>query len=182
MRLFTGIALDEKTMQSLRSYVSSFHQEFSALRWSSPQQWHVTLQFLGETREDRYPGIVEQLREVRAGAAQIHMGEPGFFDRAGVFHIEIEKTETLLALHRQTEQALVHCGFKPEARPYSPHITLARNKGRVPSSDFKRLRRAVEKHAPMRFPSFLAREFLLYQSFTDPSGSRYEVRERFPLM
>jgi 2'-5' RNA ligase len=182
MRLFTGIALDDHTMQALLSYVSSFQRGFPALRWSLPQQWHVTLQFLGETKQDRYNDIVEQLRTVHAGATEIRIGGPGFFKRAGVFHIVIEKTESLIALHRQTEQALVHCGFKPETRPYSPHITLARNKGHAPSPDFRRLRREAEKHVPIKFPAFVAHEFLLYQSFTESSGSRYEVRERFSLM
>ncbi|GEM_PF-727181 len=182
MRLFTGIALDDKTAQSLHSYVSSFHREFPALRWSLPQQWHVTLQFLGEAKEECYTSIVQHLRTVRADAAEIRIGGPAFFERAGVFHIEIEKTESLLALHYQTEQALAYCGFKPEVRPYSPHITLAHNKGRASSADFKRLRHVVEKLFPAKLSVFTAHEFLLYQSFTEPSGSRYEVRERFPLM
>ena len=31
------------------------------------------------------------------------------------------------------------------------------------------------------FPAFTAHEFLLYESFLSPAGSRYEVRARFPL-
>jgi 2'-5' RNA ligase len=182
MRLFTGLALDEKTTDILGPFVSSFQREFPTLRWSHPQQWHVTLQFLGEIKDDRYSCIVERLQAIRANAVEVRLGTPDFFERAGVFHIAIEKTETLLALHRTTQQALLPCGFGPEGRPYSPHITLARNKGRAPSSDFKRLRREAEKHAPVTFPPFVTSEFFLYQSFTGPSGPRYEVRERFALM
>jgi len=182
MRLFTGLALDEKTTDISGAFVSRLQRGFPTLRWSPPQQWHVTLQFLGEVKDDRYSCIVERLQAVRAHAVEVRLAAPDFFERAGVFHIAIEKTETLLALHRVTQQALLQCGFVPEARPYSPHITLARNKGRAPSSDLERLRREVEKHAPVKFPPFVAREFLLYQSFTEPSGPRYEVRERFALM
>ncbi|HEX3435813.1 MAG TPA: RNA 2',3'-cyclic phosphodiesterase [Pseudacidobacterium sp.] len=182
MRLFVGIALSDETEQALASYVSGLSEVFARLRWSTPQQWHVTLQFLGEADDARYVCIVDQLRTVRASSVEIHLAEPGFFERAGVFHVAVQATKTLVALHYQVEQVLQRCGFEPEARPYSPHITLARNKGRGPLPDFKRLKQAIhEKPVPI-LSGFTSQEFLLYQSSTEPSGSRYEVRERFPLM
>jgi 2'-5' RNA ligase len=124
---------------------------------------------------------MELLQTVSAQAVEIKLGSPDFFERAGIFHIAVQVTDTLMHLHRDAGETLSHCGFQPEARPYAPHITLARNKGRSPSSDFKSLRQAIQRTPAPNLPAFTAHEFLLYQSITESSGSRYEVRGRFPL-
>jgi RNA 2',3'-cyclic 3'-phosphodiesterase len=177
-----GIALTSEVQYELESWLSGLRILSPQLRWSASEQWHVTQQFLGETEEARYTCVVERLREVRAQEVDIQLAEPGFFERAGIFHVAVRQTASLLALHDQTQTALVGCGFEPEARAYAPHITLARRKGRGRSPDFEQLRKSVCFQTVLQLPSFSAKEFLLYQSFTGPAGSRYEVRERFPLM
>jgi 2'-5' RNA ligase len=182
VRLFVGISLAEDVKQIIGAWTRELQEAFLRLRWSSPEQWHVTLQFLGETEETRFSCVVEQLRGVRASAVDVDLADPGFFERAGVFHIAVRLTPSLVTLHDQVEQALQLCKFEPEARAFMPHITLARRKGHVPSPDFARLQKAVQHMPAARLPSFQAKEFLLYQSFTGPAGAKYEVRERFPLM
>jgi len=182
VRLFVGIGLANEAQQALTAWTRELREAFVHLRWSLPEQWHVTLQFLGETDEAGCSCVAATLREIRARTVEIQLAEPGFFDRAGVFHISVPLTPSLVALHDDIERALLPCGFEPEDRAFSPHITLARRKGRGPSPDFTRLQKAVRWMPAARLPSFQAKEFLLYQSFTDPRGSRYEVRERFPLM
>jgi 2'-5' RNA ligase len=182
VRLFVALALARETQQALESFVRDFRVAYPRLRWSLPAQWHVTLQFLGETDESRYLCTVQQLHKIHAPRVEIRLAQPGFFERAGVFHVAVQPTLSLISLHDQTEQALIPCGFEPEERAYSPHITLARKKGRGRSPDFDQLQQAVPKYAEMTLPSFLAGEFLLYQSFTEPAGPRYEVRDRFLLM
>lgn len=182
MRLFVGIALDGEARNAIAIWTRELREAFVRLRWSAPEQWHVTLQFLGETDAAGCSCVAERLQAIRAQATEIQLMEPGFFERAGVFHIAVRLTPSLMALHDAVEQALLPCGFKPEERAFSPHITLARRKGRGPSPDFARLQKGVRYMPEARLPVFQATEFLLYQSFTGPSGSRYEVRERIPLM
>lgn len=182
MRLFVGISLPDETQQAIAERMRELREAFHSLRWSLPEQWHVTLQFLGETDEEACSCVIERLREVRAQAVDVQLSEPGFFERAGVFHIAVGVTSSLLGLHHKVERALMPCGFDPEERAFAPHITLARRKGRGPFPDFARLQKAVRLMPVQRLPSFQAIEFLLYQSFTGPGGSRYEVRERFSLM
>jgi 2'-5' RNA ligase len=69
------------------------------------------------------------------------------------------------------------CGFVAEDRSYHPHITLARDKDG--GKGLRGLKARVGERA--EFSGFLATEFLLYESFPGPGGSRYEVRERFAL-
>ena len=182
MRLFVGIRLPDEVQQTIAAWTRELREAFLRLRWSLPEQWHVTLQFLGETDEAGFSCVAERLRQIGPNAADIQLEDPGFFERAGVFHISVRLSPSLLALHDAIEQALLPCGFEQEARAFAPHITLARRKGRVPSPDFARLQKAVRFMPAAELPSFQAQEFLLYQSFTDPAGSRYEVREHFPLM
>lgn len=182
MRLFTGIAIPDETRSLVEAWVHPLREDFPQLRWSSPEQWHVTLQFLGETNEAHYTCIVEQMREVSASAAKIELSDPGFFDRAGVFLIAVRPTSSLLTLHDRTAERLRVCGFEPEARAYNPHITLARRKGRSESPDFVKLQKRMRGQLVFESLTFAAKEFLLYQSTTGPAGARYEVRERFPLM
>lgn len=105
-----------------------------------------------------------------------------FLNGPGVFHLAVGATASLIALHDETQDALMGCGFVPEARVYAPHITLARRKGSGRSPDFERLQKGVRNQPSLKLASFSAKEFLLYQTFTGPAGARYEVRERFPLM
>ncbi|MGB8260062.1 MAG: hypothetical protein WCE75_06915, partial [Terracidiphilus sp.] len=65
-------------------------------------------------------------------------------------------------------------------RPFHPHITLARARERGPSAALRGL--GARLGTPPLIPAFTAREFLLYESFLGPGGSRYEVRARFPLV
>lgn len=182
MRLFVGIALASKTKQALEHFIASIRPSAPGLRWSSPEQWHVTLQFLGETSELRYPCILQQLHTIRSKSVEVTLMQPGIFVWAGVFHVAVKSSESLLKLHHQVEEALKDCGFQAELRPYSPHITLARNKGSTASPDFNQLHQRMSQHSSVEFPSFVALEFLLYQSFTEQTGPRYEVREHFALM
>ena len=112
----------------------------------------------------------------RVAFRSVKLGGLGFFDRAGVFFASVLLSPETIALQRHVVAATSRCGFVPETRPYQPHITLARNRGQ--SNGIRRLKTAILPEP--RFPAFAAREFLLYESFLSPAGSRYEVRERFP--
>jgi 2'-5' RNA ligase len=99
------------------------------------------------------------------------------FERAGILIARVRLTPELLVLQERVTAATQPCGFTPEARPYQPHITLARSKGHA--HDLSGLKATISRQP--NFTRFAAKEFLLYESFLGSSGSRYEVRERFPL-
>ena len=147
------------------------------MRWSTPESWHITLQFLGNTSETQYECVVARLRELHAVPVPIELDELGYFDRAGIFFAGVALTPELLTLQQQVTASTIPCGFTPEDRPYRPHITLARNKGRRNATGLEALKDKI-RHQP-KFSRFVAEEFLLYESFTLPTGSQYEIRERF---
>jgi 2'-5' RNA ligase len=162
----------QKTSMRLRS-------AGDGLRWSAPESWHITLQFLGNAGQQPYECIVGRLRALRMPPVPIGLGGIGFFDRAGIVFASVQVSPELCLLQLGITQATQACGFVPETRPYQPHITLARAKAKRQLKSLIELKARIARQPA--FPGFVAQEFLLYESFLLPAGARHEVRERFPL-
>ena len=177
MRLFVGIPLPDTAIDELAAISLRLQSGGDGLRWSTAESWHITLQFLGNTDEDEYRCMVARLGELRSTAVPVQIEGLGFFDGAGVFFAEVGPSGELLRLQKQVVAATGLCGFMPETRPYHPHITLARAKGKKRGGGLKQLKASL--HRQPRFTGFVAEEFVLYESVASPTGSRYEIRERF---
>lgn len=176
MRLFIGIPLDPAVVEELAALTERLKSPSDGLRWSAPAGWHITLQFLGKTSVEQYACLVPALRRIPFSPFEVQLEPPGFFDRAGVFFAGVMLSLQLIRLQELVVAATRPCGFVPEARPYHPHITLARTTaGRSALAALKARLRDVSP-----FSGFTAGEFLLYESFPGPGGSRYETRERLP--
>ena len=109
----------------------------------------------------------------------VQLGELGFFDRAGVLFADVSVSPALAALQQRVVEATTECGFAAEARPFRPHVTLARVKNQRRGAQLRKLQNKTLSRAA--FPRFTAREFLLYKSHLSAQGSHYEVIRRFPL-
>jgi RNA 2',3'-cyclic 3'-phosphodiesterase len=177
MRLFIGIPLAAEVVKELAALSARLQSPGDGLRWSRPEGWHITLQFLGQTSAEQYVCVAAALRTIRHAPFEIQLDAPGFFDRSGVFFVGAGLSPELCRLQELVVAATRRCGFVPEDRPYHPHITLARDKEGHKGLRMLKSRVSQDVH----FSRFLAGEFLLYQSFPGPGGSRYEVRERFAL-
>lgn len=177
MRLFIGIPLADAVARELSALCARLRPGTDALRWSAPESWHITLQFLGSSTDEQYACVAARLREICSAPFPMRLGGVEIFERAGIFHVEVEATDELVALQRQVTAHTMPCGFEPEDRPYRPHITLARAKGDAGRRQLKKMKERVK--AQPEFPPFTAREFLLYESHLGAGGSKYEVRARF---
>lgn len=179
MRLFVGIPLPPPIVNELSALAKPLGSHFDGLRWTTPASWHVTLQFLGNTSQEVYECVVARLREIQSPAVRLRLEGFDSFWRAGVFFARVVVTPGLETLQRRVTAATKPCGFVPEARPYQPHITLARSKR---GSSTKDLWSLADRVSRTRFaPELAAREFALYESLLGRQGSRYEIREHFPL-
>jgi RNA 2',3'-cyclic 3'-phosphodiesterase len=179
MRLFVAVRLGKDVIEELAKESIRLKGILHGARWTSPDSWHITLQFLGDTSAAQFAKLETQLGTVSAPAFTLRLTSLGFFDRAGVIFLEVASSEKLLALHKQVAAATAQCGFSTEDRPYHPHITLAR----VRNAQRAHIRRALDsarRDAP-RFRGWVAREFVLFESFLGRDGARYEVRTNFPL-
>ena len=180
MRLFVAIPMPEETTRELARTVERMRRRPGAdeLRWSPPESWHVTLQFLGSVSAEEFACLIEALRRVRGTPVKIVPEKIGAFSRAGVLHASVEPTPDLLRLEKQVTAATAECRFAREDRPYHPHITLARRRGRGGRDG---IASAAQKNRELTpFTAFTAGEFALYESFLGDLA-RYEIRGRFPL-
>lgn len=179
MRLFVGIPLPAVVEAELSAVCRHLCAEDDGLRWSAPESWHITLEFLGNATAEQFACLEARLAEVRCGPVLVRLGGVGVFDRAGVLLVEVDRTPDLVALQQYLKMETAKCSFAAEHRPYQPHITLARAKGDAGRRQLKSLH-ARARQQPM-FTGFVANEFLLYESHLGPGGSKYEVRRRFGL-
>lgn len=179
MRLFLGIPLVDATAASLTRLTTRLRSKSGNLRWSEPESWHITLQFLGNTAPEQYDCLIARLAQLRSPPVPIRLAELGIFDRAGIFYAEVDLTPPLVTLQQRVVAATTVCGFEPEVRPFHPHITLARSKGESRSRDLSGLQSSTRTRPEL--PGFIAAQFFLYESHLSPAGSTYEVRERYPL-
>ncbi len=190
MRLFVGIPLADKAVHELAVVVSRLREARGArvggTRWSDPDSWHITLQFLGSATQEQLRCVAAMLGKVRSTAVPIQVGELGSFERAGVLFADVTATPQLAALQQRVVTATGECGFAAEERPFHPHVTLARKTENRENGNKERGAALGELAASARnqpaFTRFTSREFLLYESHTRPEGAQYEVRARFELL
>lgn len=211
MRLFIGIPLADNVSGELSALVSRLRSGGprtepgkSVLRWTPPESWHITLQFLGNCAPQQLQCLMARLGNVRNAPVAVQLGELGCFDHAGVFFADVVVSPALFNLQRRVVTATAACGFVAEPRPFHPHITLARKEGnkkvrreerRDRGKDGARdqrsenpqvgplnLRDLTAKAGACLFSRFTTHEFILYESHLGSEGSHYEIRGRFPLI
>jgi len=148
-------------------------------RRQAPENWHVTLRFLGDLDPVTLDLVATEVASaVAASPGTVVCRGLGAFpraSRAAVIFCEIVDDAGLLAtLAAQCEEAAVDAGMDPEDRPFVPHLTLSR------------LRPAVDvRHVFGAFGEFSVpigvREVVLMRS--GPSGGRlrYQILQRFGL-
>lgn len=146
-------------------------------RVAPPENWHLTLRFLGTVDEPTYDRFLAGLAETETVAPfPVRLGSLGAFPRpkrATVVWIGVDEgVKQLTRLNEIAEEAAVSAGLSPEERPYVPHLTLARVR---PPQDVSEL---VDNSFAMRWK---CDQVVVYQSHTGSGGASYEPLETFTL-
>jgi 2'-5' RNA ligase len=190
MRLFVAFDIDA----AIRNRIADFRNQMRPLapdvRWIGAETFHVTLQFLGETR--KLDDIQRALRQVKGQPIELSFRNTGFFPNpksTRVFWVGIEADEHLQELVSSIAMVLQPLGFEGDSGPFQPHLTLARAGSRRPrpvptersAPGLQRVRIQVERLPPLEFGTMTAREFYLYESKLSPAGAQYTKLSRYPL-
>jgi len=190
MRLFVALDIDPDIRERITAFRNQMRVLAPAVRWVGPETFHVTLQFLGETK--KVGEIRLALKQVRAESTRIAFRGAGFFPNPRaprVFWVGIEGDENLSQLATGVAAAMLPLGFERDAGPFTPHLTLARSgsgrprpvSGECPASGLQRVRDELAKLPPPDFGTMTAHQFFLYESHLSPAGARYEKRAAYPL-
>src|SRR5579863_3746393 len=111
MRLFVGLPLASEVLNELSEAVARLKAPQDGLRWTAPDSWHITLQFLGNTDQEHCKCVLARLGEIQAKQFPVRLGEFGFFDRAGVFFVDVNPGVELVSLAQMVIAATGKCGF-----------------------------------------------------------------------
>ncbi len=190
MRLFIALDIDPGIRERIATFRSQMRALAPEVRWVGPETFHVTLQFLGETK--KLDEISSALKQVRRAPVQIAFRGSGFFPTPKaprVFWVGIGADQNLPLLAKEVGNAMEPIGFERDKGPYTPHLTLARNgsgrprpvPGARPASGLQRVRDELAKLSQPDFGTMTAHEFYLYESHLSPAGARYEKRNVYPL-
>lgn len=148
-RVFIAIEFNESIKGYLHKVQDMVKEESSAGNFTSEDNFHLTLKFIGEAEADRIEAIKGCIDDV----ALVHNRFKLNFDRLGNFPrgnrsivwIGIRESELLLKLQAALEASLEKAGFPKDDKKFTAHITLVRQAAL--KVDFRRLKEKVEIEA-----------------------------------
>lgn len=188
MRLFVALVPPDEVVEDLSEFLAPRQEapEAAGMRWTAPEQWHVTLAFMGDVAERHLDELVERLGRASARRPALDLtitGGGAFPDvaRAKVLYAGLDpagREADLRHLAVGTRAAAAKAGADAEGGRFRAHITLARL-GRP--LDVTRWVRVLDAY---RGPTWTAAAVSLVQSHLGEGPRRrprYEVLETFPL-
>ena len=183
MRLFLCAELPDGLRRELTVWIADLESRMTGWRWLNAHSIHLTLRFLGEVEPDMERRSREGWKRAASSAEpfRLCLTELGCVPPRGnprVLWVGVEETRpggVLVALARRVELAASEQGWKPERRPFRPHLTLARQRGRT-----RRPSASPEARPPEGAEGWV-RRMTLMQSHLEPSGARYTALASYPL-
>lgn len=151
--------------------------------WVHPEDYHITLAFLGDTPYSKIEVLKTELKHVIEAHSPFqlqfsHFGIFGQSENPRILWSGVENPSSLGALQLDVYQACKRIGLELESRTYHPHMTLARRwlkSEPFSSNEISSLLKLKEK-----FLSFSVNEVVLYRTNIH-KVPKYEQILIFPL-
>jgi 2'-5' RNA ligase len=181
VRLFVALELSTACVDEVAAAVDDVRDVARELRWAPPEQWHLTLAFLGEVDERVLPDLEARLARSAARQAPLNLtlaGAGRFGNRVLWLGVRGD-TAGLRQLAVSVRAAARRARLPVEDRPYRPHLTLAR--ARDPAAD---LRPVVQRMAGFAGPPWTADAVHLVRSHLRAGAggtARHETVTSWPL-
>jgi RNA 2',3'-cyclic 3'-phosphodiesterase len=183
-RLFIALPISPEVLSSLEHLIRTLNSQFppETVRWTRPEQIHLSLKFLGQVPRETIAPLQSALREACRGIPPISLRAEtvGAFPNSRnprVIWAGLQgDLELLKNLHQKVEAKTSPFSAKNENRPFRPHLTL----GRVREGGRTRLEFAPAQHESV-FGAWTARETVLMESKLSPRGATYMTLCRIPL-
>ena len=174
-RLFTALEIPSPLAFSL----SLLRGGLPGARWVDPENYHITLRFIGD---------IDQRTADEVGTALMRVDKPRFnltiggLDALGgnkphSIVAAVKPSKALQDLQAEHERIIQRMGLEPERRKFRPHVTLARIKG-VSEADAAVY---LALRGDFRTPPFPVGRFVLLSSRDSNGGGPYVMEEAYPL-
>ncbi len=177
MRLFVALDLPF----ALREALSSLCGGLPGARWTPPENYHLTLRFLGEVTNLVAEDIDGALSSLRAKRFSLALSGTGTFDRAGrsvSLWAGVVRDPALDHLQAKIDTAMKRIGLPGERRRFQPHIGLARVEGVAPD----RLAGWVQAHNLLRTGAAPIAHFTLFSSQLGKEQAVYTPEVEYDLV
>jgi 2'-5' RNA ligase len=177
VRLFIAVWPPPEVVEAIAGLA---RPELEGVSWTRPEQWHITLRFLGWVPDDALPVVVDAVEAIelpQEEAPVVTLGPATACFGRRVLQVPARGLEALAAA---TVQATAGVGEPPEPRPFAGHLTLARSR----IADRRRGRGGPHVGMLAGVPlaaSWTATELTLVRSHLHRAGARYEVVHRRPM-
>lgn len=147
------------------------------VRLVPPDQMHVTLHFIGEADVRRVATILQVIDHPAFSLTIANIGQFKVAGGGAVLWAGVNSNPELASLQAMIGRKLASIGFKPEARTYKPHITLARCNavGRSVLPEF------IANHDSLLIPNIPVIAFTLYSSDLSQGTPVYRQEGRYLL-
>jgi len=169
MRLFIAIKLPKE----VKDYLWELKEEFRGVgkfNFISKKNYHITLKFLGNIKEDKLEEIKQKLSKIKFNSFEDSLNKLGCFNNK-VLWINLNQKENVLKLAKLIDQE-----FMEREQRFSDHITLARIKNIKKKNEF--MKKLETKIKQMKFK---ISSFELIKSDLSKDGPKYTVLETYSL-
>ncbi len=175
MRLFTGIEIPQPLAHTLALLKGSL---FPA-RWVKPEDYHITLRFIGSVPEYLARDLDEMLDRTMRKPFTLTTEKLDVFggDHPRALIVRIAMTEPLRELQQEHERICRKLGIVLDSRKFTPHITLARLRNISPLDTADWLAHRGIFHQQ----SFEVSHFTLFSANASTGGGPYVAEARYPL-
>jgi 2'-5' RNA ligase len=175
-RLFTAIEIPGNVGQML----SFLRGGLPGARWIDPENYHITLRFIGDIDASVANDVASILDGVNRAPFELRLdGLAAFGGRKprSVF-ANVAPSQALMDLQAELERLMQRVGLAPEGRKFTPHVTLAR----LRDSSSRQVADYLTERASFRSAPFRVERFVLYSSRDSVGGGPYVVEEAYPLV
>ncbi|MCW0235810.1 MAG: RNA 2',3'-cyclic phosphodiesterase [Ferrovibrio sp.] len=168
IRLFVALRFPDDIRRSLAALCAGV----PGARWARPDQFHLTLRFIGEVDGRTARAISEELSSVIMPDFDLELFGTGTFGdkrRANTLWAGVRPNPALNRLQEKVDNAMLRVGLPPDRRKFTPHVTLAR----LNNAPFDRIGAFLSHHALYAGPVYHCDRFVLCSSFLSSSGAIY---------
>ena len=174
-RLFTGVEIPSDIGQVL----SMLRGGLPGARWITPDNYHLTLRFIGDVDDLIAQEVALMLGRVRRGAFELHLEGLASFGgrRPRAVVANVAPAQALLEVQAEHERLMQRIGLEPEGRKYTPHVTLARlrDSSSLDVADY------LSARGYFRTAAFPVSRFVLFSARESVGGGPYVIEAGYPL-
>src|SRR5262245_1652289 len=168
-RIFTALEIPPAVGQSL----AMLRGGLPGARWIDPENYHLTLRFIGDIDDSLANEIADMLANVRRTVFELRIDGLASFGgrRPRAVVATAAPTPALLEVQAKQERMMQRVGLEPEGRKYTPHVTLAR----LRDTSSREVADYLSTRQPFYAPAFPIGRFVLYSSRASVGGGPYVV-------